>query len=183
MSAVRDGETNREVYEQEPDAYTDLALLPPERAVLARFADRWADTAMLDLGIGTGRTSYTFAALTKRYVGIDYSAAMVEHAQALIGEEPRSQLRVGDARDLSDIEAPFDFVLFSYNGIDSVGHDDRLAILAETRSVLAPGGHFLMSAHSLDALPLRVGPAAMGGRSLPRRVYAHAARLRSAWPA
>jgi SAM-dependent methyltransferase len=44
----------------------------------------------------------------------------------------------------------FDFVLFSFNGIDYVNHSDRLTILKEIRRVLRPGGWFCFSTHNLN---------------------------------
>jgi ubiquinone/menaquinone biosynthesis C-methylase UbiE len=43
----------------------------------------------------------------------------------------------------------FDFVFFSFNGIDLVSHDDRLRILAEVLRVLKPAGIFAFSSHNL----------------------------------
>src|SRR5215475_3747471 len=102
--------------------------MPAERAVLGRLRDDLSQLEMLDIGVGTGRTGYTFAPLVKRYVGIDYSPRMIDRARALLGENGRVELRVADARNLSSVEGSFDFVLFSYNGIDAVEHADRLRI-------------------------------------------------------
>ena len=33
---------------------------------------------VLDLGVGAGRTSYTFAAIAGEYVGVDYAPTMIE---------------------------------------------------------------------------------------------------------
>ena len=48
-------------------------------------------------------------------------------------------------------DGSFDFVLFSYNGIDYVSHDDRLKILQEVRRVGKPGGYFCFSTHNLNS--------------------------------
>ncbi len=108
---------------------------------------------MLDLGVGTGRTGWTFAPLVRRYVGVDYSARMIEAARRRLGGEPGVELVVGDARDLTPIEGEFDFILFSFNGIDAVSAEDRLRVLDQVRSKLRPGGFFLFSTHSLGTLP------------------------------
>jgi SAM-dependent methyltransferase len=43
----------------------------------------------------------------------------------------------------------FDIVVFSYNGIDYVPHDDRLRVLSEIRRVLRHGGTFAFSTHNI----------------------------------
>jgi len=145
---------NQRVFEGVAARYDDLALKPAERAVLGRFAGLWRNFEMLDLGVGSGRTGWTFAPLVHRYVGVDYAPPMVERARDLLGDDPNVTIEIGDARDLSAVEGTFDFVLFSFNGIDAVGHEDRLAILRAVRSKLKPTGHFLFSTHQLGALPL-----------------------------
>jgi SAM-dependent methyltransferase len=147
-------DSNLRIFDQVADTYTDLALKPAERRVLSLLAPKLQEMEMLDLGVGAGRTGYTFAPLVRRYVGLDQAPQMIARARALLGDEEEVELVQGDARDLSALGGPFDFVLFSFNGIDAVGHEDRLRILAEVRRVLRPNGYFLFSSHSLGALPL-----------------------------
>lgn len=155
---------NQAVFDANAQTYTDLALMGAEQALLDRLGEQIGGFEMLDIGIGTGRTGYTFAPLVERYVGVDYSPRMVERSRRLLGEMPNVELLVGDARDLGDVSGSFDLAMFSYNGIDAVGHEDRLKILAEVREKLKPGGLFFFSAHSLDALPLSARRR-RGGRS------------------
>lgn len=152
-------EVNQAVFDREADTYVDLSLKPAEQRVLTLLGERLAGMEMLDLGVGAGRTGYTFAPLVRRYVGLDYSPRMLERARKLIGDHESVELVLGDARDLSALEGEFDFVLFSYNGIDAVGHEDRLKVLAEVRRKLRPDGYFLFSAHSMGALPLETKKA------------------------
>ncbi|HEX8752270.1 MAG TPA: class I SAM-dependent methyltransferase [Solirubrobacterales bacterium] len=166
-------EANQQVFDSVADQYDDLALKPAEQAVLRRLAPRLPELEMLDIGVGAGRTGYTYAPLVRRYVGIDYAPRMLARAQALLGDEPNVTLLLADARDLSGVRGPFDFVLFSFNGIDTVGHEDRLRILAEVRGVLKPEGLFQFSTHSLGALPLddAIAHPARRMSSLAYRVY------------
>lgn len=123
-------------------------LQPPEEAWLAEHRDELARARLLDLGVGGGRTAVVLAPLVGHYVGVDYAPELVEAARRRC---PGVDLRVGDARALAGLDdASFDVVLFSFNGIDTVGHDDRRAVLAEVHRVLVPGGLFLFSAHNLD---------------------------------
>jgi ubiquinone/menaquinone biosynthesis C-methylase UbiE len=52
---------------------------------------------------------------------------------------------VCDPRELAGFpNGVMDLVWFSYNGIDSIGHSDRLRALGEIYRVLAPGGAFCL---------------------------------------
>jgi SAM-dependent methyltransferase len=167
-------EQNQRVFDDDVAVFTDMALMPAERAVLRRLAPRLQEIDMLDLGVGTGRTGWTFAPLVRRYVGVDYSPRMIEAAQERLGSEPNVELLVGDARDLTPIEGEFDFALFSFNGIDAVSPEDRLRVLDQVRAKLRPAGLFLFSAHSLGTLPFdtrrALSPRFAGSRAY--RLYA-----------
>jgi ubiquinone/menaquinone biosynthesis C-methylase UbiE len=107
---------------------------------------------MLDLGVGAGRTTIHFAPLVRSYLGLDWSHAMVETCLARFDGAP-ARFELGDARDLERFdEAAFDFVLFSFNGLDCVDHDERIATLAGIRRVLAPGGVLCFSSHNLRSI-------------------------------
>jgi len=164
-------DANQEIYERDAQRYADTSLLPPEEKVLGLLGDRWRTIEMLDVGIGAGRTTRTFAAMVKRYVGIDYSPRMVERAKRSLGEGRQGvELLVADARDLSSLEGNFGFVLFSFNGLDSVGHEDRLKVLSELRRMAETGGAFFFSSHSLNALPLTLPPELRDRRHPPQLV-------------
>jgi len=146
-------ESNQKVFDDDVAVFTDMALMPAEREVLRRLVPRLGEIDMLDLGVGTGRTGWTFAPLVRRYVGVDYSPRMIAAAEERLGEDPGVKLTLGDARDLSAVDGEFDFILFSFNGIDAVSPEDRLRVLDGVRAKLRPGGLFLFSTHSLGTLP------------------------------
>lgn len=106
---------------------------------------------MLDVGIGAGRTTAHFAPLAGQYVGVDYSAAFIEHCRKEFGESETVRFLVIDARDLDGQGlGRFDFILFSFNGIDySDHHPSRLRVLRNIRESLNREGWFLFSSHSL----------------------------------
>ncbi|NEQ51922.1 MAG: class I SAM-dependent methyltransferase [Leptolyngbya sp. SIO3F4] len=129
-------------------------LQPAESAILERLRDQLPNMKMLDMGVGGGRTAQHFAPLVKQYVGVDYSPEMVAACQKRFRKlsHPIS-FEVGDARDLSQFEDnSFDFILFSFNGIDYVSHEDRLEILREIKRVGKQGCYFFFSSHNLQAL-------------------------------
>jgi ubiquinone/menaquinone biosynthesis C-methylase UbiE len=132
--------------------YNDYKLYPAELMILGKFDNKWPNINMLDIGIGTGRTTLTFAPITKCYTGIDYSEGMLEQCKTIIPTNSTTILAHCDARDLSQYyNQKFDFIMFSLNGIDSVNHSDRLKILAEVKKVLAENGYFFFSTHSIRA--------------------------------
>jgi ubiquinone/menaquinone biosynthesis C-methylase UbiE len=106
------------------------------------------NSPILDIGVGAGRTTPLLRAISDDYVAIDFSESMVERSRR---KYPGVDIRNGDARDLSAFaDASFGLVVFSWNGIDAVDHEDRMRILREVRRVLKPGGVFLFSTHNLD---------------------------------
>jgi len=143
-----------DVYNEYVDEYQDYTLDLSERKILSVLKDKWHNTKMLDIGVGAGRTSYTFAPIVKDYTGIDYSYKMIEKCKMIIGESDSVRFDFQDATDLSRYkDERFDFVLFSMNGICSVGHDDRVKILAEVHKVMDDDGLFFFSTQSLHTFP------------------------------
>jgi ubiquinone/menaquinone biosynthesis C-methylase UbiE len=124
-------------------------LQPAEAAILALLESQLATMTMLDIGVGAGRTTRHFADRVADYRGIDYSADMIAACQQRF---PKTDFAVGDARDLSSVaDHSCDFVLFSYNGIDTVSAGDRLIVLQEVQRVGRSGGYFCFSSHHLTA--------------------------------
>ncbi|MEM9216927.1 MAG: class I SAM-dependent methyltransferase [Cyanobacteria bacterium P01_F01_bin.150] len=129
-------------------------LQPAEVAILEHLKPKLATMKMLDMGVGGGRTTLHFAPLVKDYVGIDYSAKMITACQQRFKEfDHPIDLQICDARDMGQFEDnSFDLILFSYNGIDYVSHEDRIKILEEVKRVGKPGCYFCFSSHNLQAL-------------------------------
>jgi SAM-dependent methyltransferase len=147
MSAVLDVKNayrRREVV----DYYaTTSDLNTAERVLLERLRPHIAGKTVLDIGIGTGRTTPHLASMSGRYIGFDYSPEMVHRAREL---HPGLEILECDARDLSRFgSAAFDFIWFSFNGIDSVSDADRQVVLKQVWTALRPGGVFMFSAHNL----------------------------------
>ncbi|MGA2682170.1 MAG: class I SAM-dependent methyltransferase [Candidatus Bathyarchaeia archaeon] len=129
-------------------------LQKPEQAILDELKNKLPFMKMLDIGVGAARTTTYFACLVGEYVGVDYSQNMINASRRKF---PQYTFKVADARNLSDFEEDyFDFVLFSFNGIDSVDHRERLRILHEIRRVIKKGGYFCFSAHNLNSYSGRI---------------------------
>jgi SAM-dependent methyltransferase len=146
---------NRQVYDSPAMAalYADASftggLLRAEEAILERLEKEVAGRAILDVGVGGGRTVPHLHALASRYVGIDYAAAMVRRCRE---QFPGIDFRQADATNLLDFAADsFDLAWFSFNGIDYVFPAARARILHEMWRVLKPGGRFVFSSHNLNA--------------------------------
>jgi ubiquinone/menaquinone biosynthesis C-methylase UbiE len=123
-------------------------LFEAEKVIFEKLYATIKDSKMLDLGIGGGRTTKYLLQITSDYTGIDYVADFADQAA---GKYPEAKIKQGDARDLSEFaDETFDFVLFSYNGIDCVSHEDRLKVLREIHRVLKKGGAFMFSSHNRD---------------------------------
>ena len=163
---------NTAVYDEFCHEYTDYSLYPPERETIIKFKADWHKFRILDIGVGTGRTSMTFAAIAKEYVGIDYSLGMINRCKSVIGENASTKLLYADARNLSDFyNDQFDFILFSLNGIDSVSHEERLTILSEVRKVVKTNGYFFFSTHSIFSFPFKKKSLTLNRNNIIRSFY------------
>jgi ubiquinone/menaquinone biosynthesis C-methylase UbiE len=128
---------------------------------LLQLAGRVRGGRILDVGIGTGRTTSLLRLLSDDYIGVDYVASMVATAR---DRHPGVDISVGDARELKGVaDDSVDLAVFSYNGIDAVDHEDRQRVLASFKRTLRPGGYLLYSTFNAD------GPVA---RERPWRVNA-----------
>lgn len=127
-------------------------ILPEEQAFLdTHGTEAIHGKCILDIGIGAGRTTRFLHPLAARYVGVDYSPDMIAMAGTRF---PGVNLEVRDARDLSAYQdSEFDAVIFSFNGMDCLSHEGRMAALGEIFRVLKPGGWFGFSAHNRERVP------------------------------
>lgn len=135
--------------------YAQLKMLQPaEETILNLFRDRWSTMRMLDMGVGGGRTTQHFAKRVAEYVGIDYSADMIATCQQRFAtSSPPLRFEICDARDLSQFaDNSFNFILFSFNGIDYISDSDRIKVFEEIHRVGKPGGYLFFSTHNLQGL-------------------------------
>ena len=109
---------------------------------------------ILDLGVGGGRTTSYLSKVASRYVGVDFSEAMI---RACRRKFPDLDFLLADASDLSAFEdASFDAIVFAFNGLDSViPNEKRSRCLRECWRVLRPEGVFVFSSHNPRSLLVR----------------------------
>lgn len=123
-------------------------LYPAEEVLIEQFGEQIDGKRVLDIGCGGGRTSAKLAAMAKSYVGLDYAAPMVEICRQ---RYPELSFVQGDATRLDGFDdASVDFVLFSYNGIDTMSHAMRLRVFAAVKRVLVANGWLAFSSHNRD---------------------------------
>ena len=127
-------------------------LTPCERLLFATYIK--PSSAILDLGVGGGRTTPYLSGMAARYIGVDYVPAMVEACRAKF---PRTEFATADAADLSMFaDASFDAVVFAFNGIDFVlPASSRRRCLEHIHRVLKPGGVLIFSSHNARAIFVR----------------------------
>lgn len=107
--------------------------------------------AILDIGVGGGRTSGHLAKSASRYVGLDYVAEMVRLCRE---RYPDWEYYEGSAVDLSRFrEGVFDAVVMSFNVLDDlIPNDNRWRCLDECRRVLRGKGILIFSSHNPRAI-------------------------------
>lgn len=124
------------------------ALFKTERMLFDKLYPKIKDSKILDIGVGGGRTTSYLMDISPDYTGVDYVA---EFAEQTAIKYPEARILWADATDLKEFESDsFDFVLFSYNGLDSISNQDRHKVLKETHRVLKNGGIFMFSSHNRD---------------------------------
>ena len=157
VSPLRQDEINRAVYHARSVYlyYQSKSMTPAEMACLSKYQPHLG-RAVLDIGVGTGRTSRYLAPSARRYVGIDYSPVMVRHLKRAM---PAVNVLQADFRDMRIFEdCSFDFVFATANVIDALSHQDRLQALREASRVLRPGGILAFSTHNIHYKRAFLGP-------------------------
>jgi SAM-dependent methyltransferase len=129
-----------------------------ELQVFERYITLGAD--ILDLGVGTGRTTPYLSDKARSYVGVDCAAPMLDVCRARFPELAFYEADASNLRDFSD--ETFDVVVFSFNGIDYISPPHRRqCCLAECWRVLRDGGVLIISRHNPRAI-VRLPPPGSG---------------------
>jgi ubiquinone/menaquinone biosynthesis C-methylase UbiE len=135
--------------------YSEYAVIqPPEKTIFQLLAPKLSGAKMLDVGVGAGRTTEYFAPLVKSYTAVDFSRGMIDHCKSKFsGKFPGARFEVADAKDLHQFQnEKFDFILFSFNGIDYMPIASRIQFLQTARRLLTPGGQLCFSTHNIFSL-------------------------------
>ncbi|MGA9814533.1 MAG: methyltransferase domain-containing protein [Terriglobales bacterium] len=112
--------------------------------------------AILDIGVGGGRTAPYLSEKAARYVGVDYSEEMVQSCRRKF---PELDFLVSDASELSGFsDASFDAIVIAFNGLDCVSPEERRwQCLRECGRLLRAGGVLIFSSHNPRSILVRPG--------------------------
>ncbi len=139
---------NKKKYESKSvvASYVNMRLQNPEVIILVKHRESVAGKHVLDIGCGSGRTTAILKNLSSNYIGLDYSLEMVESCRRRFKDV---KFVHGDVREMNKFQdAEFDCIMFSFNGLDSIGHEGRLRGLQEIGRVLKHDGLFIFSSHN-----------------------------------
>lgn len=128
-------------------------LQKPEIKILEKHFNKIKDSILLDVGIGTGRTTFHLLPITSKYVGVDISKGMIEGAKKNFVDK-NIDFKVCDARDLSLFEdGTFDVVFFSFNGIDYIEIEERILFFNEVKRICKKDALLIFSTHNIFNIP------------------------------
>jgi SAM-dependent methyltransferase len=143
---------NKEAFSRKEalDQYSQFYLFPVEERIFnAHFG---IPGRVLDVGCGCGRTSLFLERMGHSVTGIDIVPEMIEAARKLVDGV---EFKVMDACALEFENESFDYVLFSFNGIDCIHPSaKRASCLKEIHRVSREGGVFAFSTHNLLSLKI-----------------------------
>jgi ubiquinone/menaquinone biosynthesis C-methylase UbiE len=123
-------------------------LNPAEKVVLHDLYNESKNEPILEIGVGAGRITSYLLNVTDQYVGIDYSANMIDSCKHRF---PDADLRLCDARSMPCFGSNcFSVVMLWGNVIDDVRPAERSVILREANRILKANGILLLSSHNLD---------------------------------
>lgn len=126
--------------------YAGEPLAAAEAIIMIRHREAFASKSVLDIGVGSGRTTRYFLPFAASYLGTDVSPPMLELCRKTW---PTADIAELDMRDLAKL-APrqFDFILATSGVLDVLTHEARLQALADCVALLAPQGLFVFSFHN-----------------------------------
>jgi SAM-dependent methyltransferase len=144
---VTQDSVNTRIWSQDNVArYAHRLIRPAEVVALVRHGAN-VSGRVLEIGCGAGRLLGYLVAIGGEVHGIDVSPAMVDYCRRTY---PTADVRVGDLRSLAQtVPGPFNAVIAPDNVLDVVAPDERRAVLADVRGLLAPDGVLIFSAHNL----------------------------------
>jgi SAM-dependent methyltransferase len=137
--------------------YAAEPLSAAEAVTLIRQRQAFAGKRVLDIGVGSGRTTRYILPLASSYMGVDLSPAMLARCRL---DWPRAEIVELDIRDLANLSPRrFDFIVASNAIFDVLTHETRLEALADCAALLAPQGLLYFSGHNRNYVKAGLPPA------------------------
>ena len=135
-------QTIQELYKK---VYTWEGLWKGEALLIDKYYAK--NSSVLDIGCGSGRTTFPLAKKGFKVVGVDLVPEMIKTAKELAKSfDMAIDFQVGDATNLHFNENSFENALFSFCGWNQIpGRENRLKALKEINRVLKPGGYFIFA--------------------------------------
>ena len=121
-------------------------LEPAEVMIFMKYRDEIVGRRVMDIGCGAGRVTTYLSRWAGHTVGVDFSRIMIEHCRRAL---PGIEFVCCDVRDLRSYPPrSIDVAVFTFNGIDTLSHEDRLVSFAGLHEVLAENGLLIFSTHN-----------------------------------
>jgi SAM-dependent methyltransferase len=148
MNFVKKSFSNEEIVNNYYNAVENVGLWQSEKKAIKKYFKE--PSKILDIGCGTGRTTFGLYELGYNFVeGVDVSGTMINTARKISERKGLNiNFYVGDALDLNFLKNIYDGALFSYNGIMHIpGYNNRIKALSEIKRILRPGATFIFTTH------------------------------------
>jgi len=137
--------------------YAAEPLYPAEALTFIRQRQAFAGKHVLDIGVGSGRTTRYLLPFASSYLGIDVSPAMLARCRR---DWPDAEIAELDLRDLKRLNPRrFDFIVASNAVLDVLDHETRSQALANCAALLEPNGIFYFSGHNRRYVKAGLPPA------------------------